>query len=91
MCSLSHCQVRMSVYESVCVCACASCKNGCYMGHGQKVCDHTERSSGGADTSLVYGLFEEGASFSPAVGFTLYFSARGTSTNIRSAGTAAAQ
>ena len=32
---------------------------------------------------------EEGASFSPGVGFTLYFSAYSTSTNIRSAGTAA--
>lgn len=27
-------------------CLCASCKNGCYIGRGQTVCDHTESSSG---------------------------------------------
>lgn len=34
------------VLVTVCVFVCKFCKNGCYIGHVQTVCDHTERSSG---------------------------------------------
>lgn len=49
----------------------------------------TQRASAGGRHLLGLQPSEEAASFSPGVGFTLYFCAYSASTNIRSAKTAA--
>lgn len=71
----------------MCVALCASCKAVATRAVVRQSVTTQRAAAGGRH--LRFTASDEGARFPPSAGFTLYFSARRTSANIRSAGTTA--